>query len=182
MIRAICYLPSREFVVLARFVHTLTLLAFAAHAAFGCCGHHAHEHHDGNCQQRTASVSPDHVASCGSCHGCGHDSNAEISLPPSEIALGVDSHSVCDVIVEGDEKQPCQHSHSCNEAHCTFVASTWKSTDFASDAELVISTTCGSSIVDPIAVKVVTLESLLARSSGFVTSLDRCARLQSWQV
>jgi len=183
--------PQRSLTVLSSVIHTLTLLAFSAHAVFGCCGHHQHASQNACCQshrERVAAEDNNKQASVCSHYGCNHAGQGEpldeeVSLPPIELP---DGNSIANV--EAQEAQccsgiPCKHSSGCNEARCTYVSSDERSTDLSSNIDLVIGIVYN--LIANTSLTVPTVSQNEVRVSGGPSSLtasNRCARLQSWQV
>ena len=177
--------------MLSSVIHTLTLLAFSAHAVFGCCGHHQHASQIDCCQSPGGQVADqdiDEQASVCLHHGCNHAGQGEpldkeVSLPPIELP---DGNSIAKV--EAQEAQcclgiPCKHSSGCNEARCTYVSSDERSTDLSSNIDLVIGIVYN--LIADTSLTVPTVSQNEVRVSGGPSSLtasNRCARLQSWQV
>ena len=170
----------------ARFVHTLTLLAFAAHAAFGCCGHHQHRHESVDCCHHSdhtdASACCESTEVCAG-NGCNHESHDEVSLPPTEVTSemidGLDTIALESV---ESESEPCNHSHRCNETRCNFVASPSKAIELNSASCVLIDSVCYASHIESTMVSLVSRTLLHSELASFNCSLDRCAHLQSWQI
>ena len=164
--------------VFAKVHHILTLVAFAAHAVFGCCGHHQHSD-SGTCSHDAHSHGAPAVEAAAA-HDC-HHPGADRSCAESPAL--VDSAGSC----PGDTSElPCKDpSHDCNGARCTFVAKSLNSVEWDSAA-------CNSpaNVLATAAMRDDASDRQLftgwyraeeCRSLGSC-QIARCALLQTWQL
>ena len=156
-----------------QFIQKLTLFAFAAHAVLGCCWHHSHAIGNDCCVEHVEHVT-DSGEAAHECHSH-HEHGGELA-----------AQSDCDHDVATIQAICCdcpdQHSHHCNEGRCSYVAVKLQLLDFDFNAGFVERVCCDSN--------------LFAVAGGFsagrfcdhsvfawaVSSVERCANLQSWQI
>ena len=163
----------------AKFIHILTLVAFAAHAVCGCCGHHEHPRSDVCCSHAMHDQMAGHE-DCQASHDDEHDCESSHKHTTNRcVSNAVDylgaSHSA--------PQSPCDHSHGCSEVRCTYMASSSASVDWdAHCSSLAVFSLC-SSIVDfdmgRAHVGGLPSESI---SIAGQSSVACCALLQSWQI
>ncbi len=161
--------------MIARFIQRLTLFAFTAHAVLGCCWHHSHAIANDGCVDRVEhareSGEHTHVHSIHECHTHGDESETpaacETAATASEL-VSCDSHD--------------SHSHDCNEAQCSFLVAKFQTLALehqASFSDLVfleakLFAVSGGNLIDRV--------SECFQFAGVMTSGQRCADLQSWQI
>lgn len=159
--------------MIARIIQQLTLIAFTAHAVFGCCLHHSHAFGSVCCgEQVTAECesSHDHDGLCSHSHDEHDDHSSAVhdsSLPSIEAACCACSH---------------EHSHQCNEPHCNFCPTNMKSFDLDFDhaVEQLVFDYAATETAMSLQRFICSSDRkscALARTSG-----QRCATLQSWQI
>lgn len=160
--------------MIARFIQHLTLIAFTAHAVLGCCLHHSHA--DGaECRGEHVESEQEssHQQEGQCCHSHGDSACANQAAAVSGQPLLVIAAHYFDYSHE--------HSHHCNEPRCSFVSSSVKPANFASD--LIVWDTFLDDFNIALLIKryPASVEDhlfyRLADSSG-----QRCAILQSWQI
>ncbi len=105
-------------------VRIFTLLSFTVHAVIGCCAHHSH-----------GAV---HDETCESHRECGFHQTLERHVHDVEATSSSCSHADA-VATDGSDagysnspEMPCDDSHRCNEANCSFLAGSSVSLDFDS--------------------------------------------------
>jgi hypothetical protein len=115
--------------VFRKVTFTLNLIAFMAHALFGCCSHHlfaadtcGHSHY----QHLGVALSPlDSVAPASPTHGCGchHGRNdaAVATANGTPTVAQVSTVSSFDAI--SSESFPCDTTHECDHDRCEFIGS-----------------------------------------------------------
>lgn len=167
--------PESGFAVIARFIQQLTLIAFTVHAVLGCCWHHSHAIGSECCGEQIAAETEDADHHNGCCCHSPEESPIKDSIGDGGSDAEFLVESVCCEESHG-------HSHHCKEAHCSFVPCNAKQLDFE-HGELSITAILNGEIE-------------LARLTGQLTnrvdrivfdeialsSLHRCAVLQSWQI
>ena len=148
-------------------VHFLTLVAFAAHAVFGCCGHH--QHRGIECCQTEHVSSETHADGCADSHCSDKCSSAvEEGSPPDR------PHA--EHLPASDA--PCGHGERCNEARCSFTNSShWQVAPVDICCGIVSLTRLNAP--RSYSRKSRSTPPLLAHSS---TPAALCAALQSWQI
>jgi hypothetical protein len=165
--------------VFAKFIHILTLVAFAAHAVCGCCGHHEHPRSDVCCSHAMHDQMAGHE-DCQASHDDEHDCESSHKHTTNRcVSNAVDylgaSHSA--------PQSPCDHSHGCSEVRCTYMASSSASVDWdAHCSSLAVFSLC-SSIVD-FDMGRAHVGGLRSQSISIAgqSSVACCALLQSWQI
>ena len=163
----------------ANFTHILTLVAFATHAVFGCCGHHKHSGSDECCSHAMHDQLAGHEdcqASHVDEHDCesSHEHTTNQSVSNAVDYLGA-SHCA--------PQSPCGHSHGCSEVRCTYMASSSASIDWdAHCISLAVFSLC-SSVVD-FDLGRAHVGGLRSESISIAgqSSVACCALLQSWQI
>jgi hypothetical protein len=165
--------------VFARLIQQLTLFAFAAHAVLGCCWHHSHaigphSHGIGHhyCVEHVVHL----AESCEVAHDCNSHQHAGEPAAPSDCVSDVATiHAIC---CDG----PGQHSHDCDQGQCNYFAVNLQLLDLHLNAGFVERVFCDTN--------------LFAVACGFysgrfydhpefalpVSSPQRCASMQSWQI
>jgi len=105
--------------VLSKLLNILTLGAFAAHAVFGCCGHHheiptgGHSHIQPVISNAHDHDDDDHHHAC-NCSHLTDSTSAESSHPPS--AQFMDGQ-----VGSESPEQPCENSDGCEHERCTYL-------------------------------------------------------------
>ncbi len=163
--------------MIARLLQRLTLIAFTVHAVLGCCWHHSHAVAEQGCHHLHQRAGLDESVGCcadgsGECHDDqGHSGEtSQAAVPPSIVVCSVASG-------------PCEHaSHQCDEASCSYVPRDISSHDgflsipvrhlMPEDGMLCLSTGNG--------IRLDGAETAIA--APLVSSQQRCAILQSWQI
>ena len=158
------------------FTHMLNLVAFAAHAVLGCCGHHIHA----GSAACAVSISQDHLE-CHASHDdhqpCDSHEKSRDQRIAIEIVDGLDvSHS--DPLVPGD------HSHGCGEPRCTYIASTLSSVDCCTHSASSVGIAFDSAPLSDSACKMGQFRYLssLSRPLDDCSPTAQCALMQSWQI
>ncbi len=163
--------------VLAKFVQTLTLVAFAVHAVFGCCTHHKHGPLDEQCRDRGCASS----SSLCSKHGSHHHGYEHLVLP-SHQALTSKQTDVTDILVlDGECHLPVRCPRNCHESQCTFVTSSAKSLQTDGEQMKLDSSVSCARFDNLSNYRLSTPNGFEGRSLG-TSSFDTCVRLQSWQI
>jgi hypothetical protein len=161
--------------VISRIIQRLTLIAFTAHAVLGCCWHHSHAIGSECCGEHIAveTEDADHHHRC-CCHS--HDES------PVEDSID-DGGSDADFFVESvccEESH--SHSHQCNEAHCSFVPCNAKQLDFEISDFSINAILNGEIELSCLAGQLTNRVDLTLFDEITLSSLHRCAVLQSWQI
>ena len=146
----------------ARTIHSLTLVAFSAHAVLGCFLHHHHS---------DASAMCAHHSDDGRVLEAHDDDNHEHQHGADDQHSDVDSGN--------DSSAPCDHSPQCEQGSCKFVGAKPKSAELADGGVFAAILLRGFSIDIRRSLAIDRIDPLLPnpKSSG-----QLCALQQSWQI
>ncbi|TWU18165.1 hypothetical protein [Allorhodopirellula heiligendammensis] len=178
--------------MIARFLQRLTLIAFTVHAVLGCCWHHSHAVAEQGCHHLHQRAGLDESVGCcadgsGECHDSAarHTATASHECHDDQGHSGETSQAAMppSIVVCSVASGPCEHSsHQCDEASCSYVPRDISSHDgflsipvrhlMPEDGMLCLSTGNG--------IRLDGAETAFA--PPLVSSQQRCAILQSWQI
>ena len=153
--------------VFSRTACILNLIAFTAHAVFGCCGHHQHENQFDCCGTVIQNQHSVLAVECCDSESRPHHGNC--------------SDSECANDVGGEPGNDGQR-HGCNEGRCSYIGTSSSNDSLTELVSSISANWIGASI------NVASIAPCRARyiQSGakiqFATPATLCAALQSWQI
>lgn len=159
--------------VFVQFIHRLTLFAFTAHAVLGCCWHHSHSIGNDCCAEHVELVADN----CNSTHDC-HSHHEHRDESGAQSDCDHDVAAIQAICSDG----PDQHSHDCDEGRCSYVAAKLQLLDLdlkSGFVERVCSDTNQFAVASGFSSGRFSDHPVFARA---VSSAQRCASLQSWQI
>jgi hypothetical protein len=158
-------------IVFSKSACILNLVAFIAHAVFGCCGHHQHENSANCCG---ISIQHDHLDLAAGC--CDSESDHDHDSSPTDSFSGICNDESSEV--------PCHQGerHGCDESRCSYVAAS-TSQDLLADLDYGFAVLW---IANPVDYAAVVPQVVSHVRSDFnvlwATPPTLCAALQSWQI